>query len=134
MPSKHNRNSDKIFVSNLCIYGYHGVREEEERLGQRFYLDICCQVDTRAATAEDNLTKTLSYSDLCALVQRVFSAKRFKLIESLADRIAREILGQYRIVDQVCIRIRKPSAPVHAVVDCAGVEITRERNDILATQ
>ena len=29
---------DKIILSNLGFYGYHGVLEEEKKLGQKFLL------------------------------------------------------------------------------------------------
>ena len=49
--------NDKIFVSNLCILGRHGVLEEEKVLGQRFFLDIEVTTDARRASAEDDPKK-----------------------------------------------------------------------------
>ena len=31
---------DKIILSNLGFYGYHGVLEEEKKLGQKFFIDV----------------------------------------------------------------------------------------------
>ena len=36
---------DKIFVNGMRFYGYHGVFEEENRLGQRFHVDLMCELD-----------------------------------------------------------------------------------------
>lgn len=36
---------DKMFVNGMRFYGYHGVFEEENRLGQRFNIDLMCELD-----------------------------------------------------------------------------------------
>jgi dihydroneopterin aldolase len=120
---------DKVFVTNLCIHGYHGVFVEEQRLGQKFFLDIQCDVDTRACTHEDNYNDAVCYGELCKIAQRISDSGPFKLIESLGDRIARDIISRYRGVSRVSVSIRKPAAPIPALLDFAGVEIVRTRED-----
>ena len=31
---------DKIYLNGMKFYGYHGVFPEENKLGQRFYVDL----------------------------------------------------------------------------------------------
>ena len=45
---------DIVRVSNLALPGFHGLLPEETILGQKFYIDIECHVDTRPASEEDN--------------------------------------------------------------------------------
>ena len=33
---------DRIILNDLGFYGYHGLFNEEERLGQRFFIDLQC--------------------------------------------------------------------------------------------
>lgn len=119
---------DRVFVSNLCVHGHHGVFAEEQRLGQKFFVDIDCEVDMRGCTAADDYEKAVCYDGLCKIAQEISDTGPFRLIESLADRIARSILDSHRIVTRVSIRVRKPSAPIAAMVDHVGVEITRLRH------
>jgi dihydroneopterin aldolase len=120
---------DKVFVINLCIHGHHGVFAEEQRLGQKFFLDIQCDVDTRVCAHEDNYNDAVCYGELCKIAQTVSDSGPFKLIESLGDRIAREVMTRYHGVSRVSVSIRKPAAPIPALLDFAGVEIVRTRED-----
>jgi dihydroneopterin aldolase len=120
---------DKVFVTNLCIHGYHGVFVEEQKLGQKFFVDIQCDVDTRVCALQDDYEDTVCYGELCKIAQKISDSGPFKLIESLGDRIARDILKRYLGVSRVSVSIRKPSAPIPALLDFAGVEIIRTRGD-----
>jgi dihydroneopterin aldolase len=85
-------------------------------------------VDTRAAGAEDDFTKTVSYADLSEIAVEIATKRRFKLIEALAEAIAAEILGRLALVAAIVVRVDKPSAPVPAVIEGVSVEIERKRN------
>lgn len=119
--------SDTVYVSNLCIHGFHGVRPEETRLGQRFYIDIECTLDTAACTADDDYDKTVCYATLCDLAAEVSRNGPYKLIETFGERITQAVLARFPSVTRVRVRVRKPSAPISATFDHVGVEITRER-------
>lgn len=119
--------SNRIFVSNLCLFGRHGLLKEEAVLGQRFFFDIDCTVDMDEAIRDDDYRKTVGYDQLCDIATRVSDSARFNLIETLADRIATAILEAFPTVSEVSVRIRKPSAPVVALFDHVGVEATRYR-------
>lgn len=119
--------SDRIFVSNLCLFGRHGVLKEESTLGQKFFVDIDCMVDMEDALRDDDYRRTVGYERLCAVASEVSAATRFNLIETLADRIAGKILDSFPSVSEVSVRIRKPSAPIAAPLDHVGVEARRFR-------
>lgn len=119
--------TDRIFISNLRIHAYHGVKDAEKSLGQKFHIDLDCQVN-RPVDGPDKMTQTVCYGELSDLVCKVSESETFNLIETLAERIAAATLGTFPMIQQVRIQIRKPSAPIAQMVDYAGVEITRSRN------
>jgi dihydroneopterin aldolase len=119
--------TDRIFVANLCIHGYHGLARAEKSLGQKFYVDIDALVE-RAAPLSDRMEDTVCYGELCDIAERLSASATFNLIETFAHRIAEEILAAYPSVTEVRVRIRKPSAPIRHAVDHVGVEIERRRN------
>ena len=51
-----------------------------------------------------------------------------KLVEALADRIARSVLSKFD-ADAVVVTVRKPS-PIAGVLAYAGVRIRRTRDDV----
>jgi dihydroneopterin aldolase len=56
------------------------------------------------------------------------AARRFHIIEGLAEAIAGEILARFPAVVEVAVRVDKPSAPVPAIIDGVAVEIRRRRD------
>lgn len=120
--------TDRIFVSNLCVQGYHGVLAEETRLGQKFFIDIDCAANLKECVRDDDYSKAVCYGTLCDLAIQVSSSGPFKLIETLGDRIAVQILVRFSSVSEVRVRIRKPSAPIAGIADHVGIEVNRVRN------
>ena len=121
---------DIVRVENLALHGFHGVMEEEKTQGQRFFLDISCQLDTRGYSRDDNYKNALCYGSLIHAAKEVSKETRFNLIESFADNIIRRILSTYTQVEEATVTIRKPSAPIDAIIDTVSVTITRTRDDL----
>ena len=53
---------DRIIIKDMALYGYHGVLDEEQALGQHFFLDIELYLDLQEAGGLDDLWKTVDYS------------------------------------------------------------------------
>jgi dihydroneopterin aldolase len=118
---------DRILMRGLAFYGYHGVMPEENRLGQRFIVDIDMHVPLGQAGRADDLTMTVDYGAVLADVREIVEGPPFKLIEAVAERIAATILAR-NVVDAVRVRVRKPDVPIAATLEYVGVEITRRRS------
>ncbi|CAA2144598.1 MULTISPECIES: dihydroneopterin aldolase [Methylobacterium] len=119
--------TDRILVERIAVFAYHGLLEEEARIGQRFYISLDCRIDLRPAGLSDDMAKTVSYADLTEIVVRIATTRRFALIEALAEAIAAEILERFEGVDSIVVRVDKPSAPVPAVIDGVAISILRSR-------
>ncbi|CAA2106191.1 Dihydroneopterin aldolase [Methylobacterium bullatum] len=119
--------TDRILVERIAVFAYHGLLEEEARIGQRFYISLDCRIDLRPAGLSDDMAKTVSYADLTEIVVRIATTRRFALIEALAEAIAAEILDRFEGVDSIVVRVDKPSAPVPAVIDGVAISILRSR-------
>ena len=116
--------ADRILIHGIQFYGYHGVREEERKLGQRFIVDVELLLDLRDAGRKDDLAASVDYERVQALVVEIGAREQFRLLEALAERIASAILAEWR-VRQVTIRVTKPSPPMPGVIGGVSVEITR---------
>lgn len=46
------------------FYGYHGVFKEENKLGQRFIVDLQAEVDLAKAGETDDLQYSVNYGQL----------------------------------------------------------------------
>lgn len=119
--------NDRILLSRIALYAYHGVLPEESRIGQRFFISLDCRLDLREAGLNDDLGSSVSYADLAKLASRIGTERRFRTIEALAETVAAEILVRFERVDEVTVTVEKPGAPVPAILDGIAVVITRGR-------
>lgn len=118
---------DRIILSDLAFYGYHGVMLEESKVGCRFRLDVECGLDTGKAGRTDEVDDTISYAFIFDTVEKAFSEHRFKLLEALAQHIVDRLFAAFPTVDWVRIRVAKPEAPIPVVKGEFAVLIVRER-------
>ena len=120
--------ADTIFVKNLAVFARHGVFMEEAKLGQRFFVDIDCLTSTRAAALADDPKLTPDYGRICTIATETILGERSKLLETVAERICENLFAAFSEVFEIHLEIRKPSAPVSAIVDTVGVRVERKRN------
>ena len=120
---------DRIILKDLGFYGYHGVFAEEERLGQRFFIDLEIGLDLSAPARTDRLSTGTSYGDVYDVVKQTFEGERTKLLEALGQNIVDALFMAFPTVDWVIIRIRKPEAPIAMVRGEAAVELHRKRKN-----
>jgi 7,8-dihydroneopterin aldolase/epimerase/oxygenase len=118
-----------ILIEKLDIYAYHGCFSEEERLGQRFTLDIALQTDIRASAISDSLADTVDYGKVVAVVTEAFTARRFNLLEAAARAVALAILSEFPPVSRVEITLRKPAPPIPATLAAVGIRLDFRRED-----
>jgi dihydroneopterin aldolase len=114
----------------MAFYGYHGVLEEEQRVGQNFFVDIELYLDLKDAGTSDDLALTVDYGNVFRLVERIVRGERFKLIEALAEKICASVLRDHPAVKKVVTEVRKPEAPIEGSFDHAAVRIGRERQEV----
>ncbi|MFR1975840.1 MAG: dihydroneopterin aldolase [Coprococcus sp.] len=102
---------DKICIRRLGLC-YHGVFEEEKRLGQKFSITAELELDTRKAGVTDDLQASVNYGEVCQRMAEWTKKNRRKLIEAAAEDLARYLLLQYPMVRKVTLELEKPGAPV----------------------
>lgn len=118
---------DKMILTRMEYYGYHGVFEEERRLGQRFYVDLELEMDLATAGQTDDLSTTINYAEIHEKVKQVVEQQSFKLIEALAECIASSLLDAYTDVHALTVRVTKPHPPFDIHFQGVTVELRRTR-------
>lgn len=122
-----NRKNDYecIRIQRLEVFAKHGVRKEENILGQKFYVSVAMYLDTTSAAKQNDLGKTVNYSDVCDFIYTEMTEHTFLLIESVADYLAEGILKKFTDVKEVEVEISKPNAPV--ALHFENVSVTEKR-------
>ena len=122
----HHRSSVRLV--NAIFYARHGVHEEERRLGGRYEVDAELFFDSTEATATDDLSKTVDYSQAYAIISEVMtSGEPADLIETLACRVATRLVEELAIAEKVTVRVRKRVVPLGGLCDYAEAEHTIEK-------
>jgi dihydroneopterin aldolase len=107
----------------LHVFGYHGVEEEERRLGQLFLFDVRLEVGDRGAS--DRLDEAVDYTQVASAIRELSSGERFDLLEALATRTA-DLLMERFSPEQLRVRVRKPQVkPAGMTVEYSAVTVER---------
>ena len=68
---------DKIYIRDLEFIGYHGVLEEEKKLGQKFFISLELTTNLREAGLNDNITKTTHYGEVAETIKKIWFNRNF---------------------------------------------------------
>jgi dihydroneopterin aldolase len=100
---------DTLFVRDLEARAVIGVTDWERRAPQVLKIDLDLACDAAAAAEEDDIAKTVNYRSVSKAVLAHTEASGYRLVETLAERLADLIRSEYG-VRWVRIRIHKPGA------------------------
>lgn len=119
----------EINITGLTVLAKHGVLPEEKRTEQPFIFDIDLDCDIYAAAEKDDLSLTVNYAEVCALIERVCKDNCFNLIETLAYKCAFAIAESFPLISRAEVVVHKPNAPVPQKFSSVSVkaEIKREK-------
>lgn len=116
---------DEIRITNLEVFGHHGVFAEENTLGQKFLVSAVLYMDTSKAGHTDQLEYSIHYGDVCHTIKQIMEERNYKLLETVAETIADRLLKKYALLERIQIEIKKPWAPIKLPIDTVAVRIER---------
>ena len=102
----------KLFISSLEVFANHGLFEEENKLGQKFIFDIECEVNYQKALFSDEMADSISYADIATVVVDTATSNTHNLLERLAGEILKNMFDKFLQLENIKVRINKPSAPI----------------------
>jgi len=118
--------TDRIVLTEMVFYAYHGVLPEEQADGQVFTVDVVVETDLHRAGHTDDLADSLDYRDLYARVRDAMTDRRYQLLEAAAEAVAHRLLEVDRVA-AVTVRVRKPHVRLGGALAHASVEVERRR-------
>jgi 7,8-dihydroneopterin aldolase/epimerase/oxygenase len=120
---------DRIFLHGLTAECIIGFIDWERRVRQTVVVDLEMPVDCRHAAHSDEVADTLDYKKVAKRALEFIGASEFKLVETLAHRLALIVLEEFG-VEWVRVSLNKPGA-IRSSRD-VGVVIERTRADLAA--
>lgn len=119
--------SDIIFLRGLAIECTIGFIDWERRVKQTVVIDLEIPVDCRSAAIRDEVEDTLDYKKVAKRVIAFVEASEFKLVETLAHRLALLVLEEFGVA-WIRLSVNKPGA-IRGSRD-VGMSIERTRADL----
>ncbi|MCH2075539.1 MAG: dihydroneopterin aldolase [Rhodobacteraceae bacterium] len=111
---------DRIAVRELVLEADIGAFQAERGVTQRLRFDVVVEVTPLPADLADDVDKILSYDRITEAIEAALSEERLNLLETLAERVAEQLLWQPQ-AERVFVRIAKLDRGPGTL----GVEIVR---------
>ena len=118
---------DRLIIRDLELLCVIGAEDWEHLMPQRAVVDIELRGDFSAAADSDCLADAVDYREICARAVEIAEDGEYRLLEALADRVARAVLGVNECIAEVTVGVFKPLALAGFGEAEARVEVTRRR-------
>ena len=110
-----------IALEGLEFFAYHGVTGEEQKIGNRYQIDIQIVTDFSEAADNDKLRDTVDYSSLYEIISEVMKIKS-RLLEHIAKLIISTVRERYPTIDRIEVAVSKFNPPIGGV--CTRAKVT----------
>ena len=111
-----------ISIHGAEFFAYHGFYPEEQKLGNKFLVDVEVSFLPLTNLKEDKLSNTIDYEQLYNMIDEQMKHTR-KLIETVAQAIVDQIKDNYPVVEKIQISIKKLNPPLKGKVDYSCIII-----------
>lgn len=119
----------RVLVSGIRFHAFHGLTKLERQIGVRYRIDVALTADLARAAATDAIEDAIDYRDVHDLIVRIGRENSFHLIETLALRLARELLARFPAAE-VELTVHKETPVLDGMVDSVGVALALRREDL----
>ena len=117
---------DKVSITGIEAFGFHGVFEHERKEGQEFFVDVEFEYDTSKVIQTDFIEDAIDYGAVAILIKSIVEGEPKNLIEKVADEIAQQILKNFK-VNSVKVTLHKPHAPIDMEFKDVSVSVERRK-------
>lgn len=100
---------DTIFLYELQVETTIGIWDWERKIRQLVSIDLEMGADIKRAAEKDSVESTLNYKAVAKRVQQFVLESEFRLVETLAEKIAELVLQEFE-VPWIQVRVSKPRA------------------------
>ena len=116
----------KVALEGLEFHAFHGVYPHERDSGNWFEVDISVETDFTEGASHDELAGTVNYETLFQIIKMEMEQPS-KLLETVAEKIVKDVLTQLPAVIQVDLKISKINPPIGGKARKASISISKKR-------
>lgn len=120
----------QIELEEMRYYAYHGVLDQERRVGNHFTVSLLITADVLCSTESDALADTISYAEIYDTVADEM-AKPSQLLEHVAGRITRRLMADFTPITALTVKLTKHNPPIRGDVRAASIILRSVRQNSL---
>jgi len=121
-----------VCLENMEFFAHHGFQDEEQKIGNRYSIDVSIETDFVQAAQKDKLSQTINYGEVYELVsvQMQVSAR---LLEHLAYQIIGKLFENHPKAITIEVVVRKHNPPIGGVCSASKIMLKATREEWLKT-
>ncbi|MBP5302718.1 MAG: dihydroneopterin aldolase [Bacteroidales bacterium] len=105
-----NDKLDKITLTGMRFYAFHGCLDFERQHGNDFQVDLECHLNLKPATENDDVAYTVDYSELYRIVSEQMNIPS-NLLEHVAGRIGKAVKERFPQILECAVTVTKFNPP-----------------------
>lgn len=113
----------KISLEGMEFFAYHGYYDEEQKIGNKYSIDLTIETDLSKAATTDALKNTISYEDLYSTIKTIM-LERHRLLEHIAQKIILKVQTEFPSIVHVKVAVSKHNPPIGGICARARVELS----------
>lgn len=117
----------QVALEGMEFFAFHGFSDEEQKIGNRYGVDISIETDLLEAAISDNLQDTVNYVTLYQVVQQEMATPA-RLLEHVGHRIMERVFEHFPFVRQATVSVSKFNPPLGGICHKSKVTLNRVRS------
>ena len=115
-----------IRLEGLEFFAHHGYHHEEQKLGNRYTIDISMSLDVTQAAENDDLEGTVNYERVYRIIAMIMT-ENTKLLEHIAHKINTQVMTEFSKLNYVESVVSKHNPPLKGICKVASVTLRQDR-------
>ena len=116
----------QIALEGMEFFAFHGFYDEEQKIGNKYGVDLYIDTDLHAAGTSDKLDATVNYEVLYRVVAEEMLAPA-RLLEHVGHRVMDRVMQEFPHVKSVKVSVSKFNPPLGGICHRARVTLKRKR-------
>lgn len=118
----------QIALEGMEFFAFHGYYDEEQKIGNKYGVDLTINTDLQRAAQTDQLQQTVNYETLYQIVLSEMKVPA-RLLEHIGHRIIDHVYQQFPFVAAVEVCIYKFNPPLGGICHKAKVTLRRTMSE-----
>ena len=116
----------KIQLEGLEYFAHHGYHHEEQKVGNRYTVNISLVTDFGVAATHDDISGTVNYEEVYQIISGIMS-ENTKLLEHIGYKINKAILDKFAQVKTVEVKVSKHNPPLKGICEYSSITLSTSR-------